>query len=126
MKKYLMFACLVMLLISQAHAQLSAWNGRKSAVVLSYDDALNVHLDKVIPLLDSLKLKGTFYLSGYFPGCRDRVKDWRLAASHGHELGNHTLFHPCLGNIPGREWVNAERKMENYSLPGMSEEIKMN
>ncbi|MHA4846265.1 polysaccharide deacetylase family protein [Flavitalea antarctica] len=126
MKKYLLVACLVMSLISPAHTQPSAWKGKKSAVVLSYDDALNVHLDKVIPLLDSLKLKGTFYLSGYFPGCRDRVKDWRLAAGHGHELGNHTLFHPCLGNIPGREWVNAERKMENYSLSGMSEEIKMN
>ena len=33
----------------------------------TYDDALNVHLDNVIPALDSLNLKGTFYLSGYFP-----------------------------------------------------------
>jgi sialate O-acetylesterase len=68
------------------------WKNRKCAVVLTYDDALNVHLDKVIPALDSLAMKGTFYLSAFYPGCKSRIADWR-AASKGHELGNHTLFH---------------------------------
>ncbi|RYY18896.1 MAG: chitooligosaccharide deacetylase [Chitinophagaceae bacterium] len=109
-----------------AQSATGKWKGKKTAVVLTYDDALNVHLDKVIPLLDSLKLRGSFYLSGYFPGCRDRIKDWRKAAEVGHELGNHTMFHPCLGDGPGRDWVKGERKMENYSIQRMSEEIKMN
>ena len=102
------------------------WNNKSCAVVLTYDDASNVHLDNVIPLLDSLKLKGSFYLSGYFPGFRDRVSDWRKAAINGHELANHTLFHPCIGNTPGREWVKPERKMENYSILRMTEEVRMN
>jgi sialate O-acetylesterase len=128
MKKNMFLFCLVLLSETGLFAQQSAdtWKGKKSAVVLTYDDALNVHLDKVIPLLDSVKFKGTFYLSGYFPGCRERIQDWRKAAGGGHELGNHTLFHPCLGDIQGREWVSGERKMENYSTQRMSEEIKMN
>jgi peptidoglycan/xylan/chitin deacetylase (PgdA/CDA1 family) len=128
MKKYRFLIYLAVLFAGSLYAQPGplAWKGKKSAVVLTYDDALNVHLDKVVPLLDSLNVKGTFYLSGYFPGCRDRIADWRKAAGHGHELGNHTLFHPCIGEGQGRDWVSSERKMENYSLQRMSEEIKMN
>src|SRR6188508_3033860 len=100
MKKMQFLICLILICMTLlfgtglfAQPAPGAWKGKKSAVVLTYDDALNVHLDKVIPLLDSLKFRGTFYLSGYFPGCRDRISDWRKAAGVGHELGNHTLFH---------------------------------
>jgi sialate O-acetylesterase len=93
---------------------------------LTYDDALNVHLDKVIPSLDSARLKGTFYLSGYFPGFKDRITDWKKAAQKGHEMANHTLFHPCTGNAPGREWVHAERDLSKYTLSRITDEIRMN
>ena len=116
---------LVVLLSSQfAYAQFNpAWRGKKAAVVLTYDDALNVHLDNAIPLLDSLELKGTFYLTAFAPGSKNRIQDWRKAAANGHELGNHTLFHPCIGK--GREWVNAENDMNNYSLVRMVNEVRM-
>jgi sialate O-acetylesterase len=100
------------------------WQGRKTAVVLTYDDALNVHLDNAIPVLDSLSFKGTFYLSGAFDGCKKRLKDWRKAAQNGHELGNHTLFHPCDGSKSGRSWLTAERDMSKYSVQRMTDEIK--
>ena len=118
---------LVILLSSQAsYAQFNpAWRGKKAAVVLTYDDALNVHLDNAIPLLDSLNLKGTFYLTAFAQGSKDRIADWRKAAANGHELGNHTLFHPCVGGMPGREWVSAERDMNKYSLQRMTDEIRM-
>src|SRR3954468_6029779 len=77
------------------------WQNRKCAVVLTYDDALDVDLDNAIPVLDSLGLKATFYLSGYSGTLNTRLKDWREAAAKGHELGNHTLFHPCIGSLPG-------------------------
>lgn len=102
------------------------WNGKKSAVVLTYDDALNVHLDNAVPLLDSLGLRATFYLSGYFPDCRERLNDWRKTAAKGHELGNHTLFHPCIGNQPGREWVNRDYDMSKYTVVRMVDETRMN
>jgi peptidoglycan-N-acetylglucosamine deacetylase len=102
------------------------WNGKKCAVVLTYDDALNVHLDNVIPTLDSLNLKGTFYISGYFPGCRNRLADWKRAAQSGHELANHTLFHPCTGKIPGRDWVNPDYDLSNYTMQRLLDELRMN
>ena len=115
---------LFFLSFSFVHAQ-GPWKGKHAAVVLTYYDALNVHLDNVIPCLDSSGIKGTFYLSAYFPGCRERISDWRGSAQRGHELGNHTLFHPCAGNIPGRQWVTMERDMSRYSLQRLLEEIRM-
>jgi peptidoglycan-N-acetylglucosamine deacetylase len=108
-----------------AASQAFSWNGKKSAVVLTYDDALNVHLDNAIPLLDSLGLKATFYLSAYFPGCRERLEDWKKVFATGHELGNHTLFHPCIGNVAGREWVNPDYDMSKYTVRRMVDEIRM-
>ena len=108
MKKYLL---VLHVIIYGFYSSAQSWNGKKSAVVLTYDDALNVHLDKVIPVLDSLQVKGTFYLSGYFPGCRERIADWEKASVNGHELGNHSLFHTCNGNLPGRQWVSAENNL---------------
>lgn len=101
------------------------WNGKKCAVVLTYDDALTVHLDNAIPVLDSLGLKGTFYLSGYFPGFVNNIPRWKAAAANGHELANHTLFHPCVGNTPGREWVKPEMDMSKYTVQRMTDEMRM-
>ena len=106
-------------------AQDNIWKGKTCAVSLTYDDALNVHLDKVIPILDSLGFNGTFYLSGSFPGFRERLNDWKAASEKGNELGNHTLFHPCEGKAPGREWVNPVYDLSIYSVERMADEIKM-
>jgi peptidoglycan-N-acetylglucosamine deacetylase len=71
-------------------------NGAKAAVVLTYDDALASHLDNAIPALDAAGLKGTFFLANV----RDEhVERWRKAAAEGHELGNHTIFHPCTHDV---------------------------
>lgn len=131
MKKSILFILLVLLLFHHARAQVTVennnrpWNNKKCAVVLTYDDALHVHLDNALPLLDSLNLKATFYLTAYAPGCKDRIADWKKAAANGHELGNHTLFHPCAGNIPGREWVKPEYDLSRYTMPRLLDEIRM-
>jgi sialate O-acetylesterase len=104
------------------------WNNKKCAVALTYDDGLNVHLDKVIPALDSAGFKGTFYLTAYREGVYNRINDWRKAATGGHELGNHTLFHPCVAIGDDRDysdWVIPEYDMNNYTLTRMVDEIKM-
>jgi sialate O-acetylesterase len=102
------------------------WNKKKCAVCLTYDDALNVHLDNVVPLLDSLGLKATFYIPISFPGFKPRIKDWKLAARKGNELGNHSMFHPCEGNKPGREWVNPSYDLSKYTMTRLIDEIKLN
>jgi sialate O-acetylesterase len=103
----------------------AVWHNKKCAVCLTYDDALNVHLDNVVPLLDSLGLKGTFYLSGYFDSFRKRSNEWRAVAGKGNELGNHTLFHPCEGKSPGREWVKPDYDLNSYTMQRIVDEIKM-
>ncbi|MFY7909137.1 MAG: sialate O-acetylesterase [Emticicia sp.] len=102
-----------------------AWKGKKCSVVLTYDDALNVHLDNVIPALDSLNLKGTFYLTASSDAATNRISGWKRAAMNGHELGNHTLYHPCDASLPGMSWVKPEYDLSKYSLRKMQDEVKM-
>lgn len=124
MKKLLLCAFIIFFAV-KSFAQNQPWNNKKCAVVLTYDDALNTHLDNVIPLLDSLGFKATFYLSASFPGCANRLNDWKKAAAEGHELGNHTLYHPCVGNIPGREWVKPDYDLSGYTLKRIVDESRM-
>lgn len=102
------------------------WNNKTCAVCLTYDDALNVHLDNVVPFLDSLGFKATFYLPGSFATIDERSADWASVGKNGHELGNHTLFHPCEGKAPGREWVNPNYDLNIYTRQRIVDEIKMN
>lgn len=99
------------------------WQGRKCAVVLTYDDAIDQHLDNVIPALDSLGLRGTFYIPAVSGAFHDRLEEWKAAAAEGHELGNHTLFHPCDGTLPGREWVSPGYDLSTYTVQRMIDEI---
>jgi peptidoglycan/xylan/chitin deacetylase (PgdA/CDA1 family) len=126
MKKYLLFLlwnqCMLSMLTAQSN---TPWNNKKAAVVLTYDDAVNQHLDNAIPVLDSLGLKATFYITGYSSSIRDRMNDWKKLAINGHELGNHTLYHPCVGGT-GREWVKTDYDMTKYSVQRMVDETRMN
>lgn len=112
--------------INLCHAQKESknWNGKKCAVVLTYDDALNIHLDKVIPALDAFRFTGTFYLITSLPAVTNRVEEWRTASKKGHELGNHTLYHPCDGSMPGREWVPKDKNLSTYTVTKAVKEIK--
>ncbi len=101
------------------------WHNKKAAVVLTYDDAVNQHLDNAIPVLDSLGLKATFYITGYSASIHTRMNDWRTIAANGHELGNHTLYHPCVGGA-GREWVKPDYDMNHYTVQRMVDEARMN
>ncbi len=102
----------------------TTWNGKTCAVVLTYDDGLNVDLTNVIPALDSVGLKGTFYISDYFDGLKTQIFKWRKAAEEGHELANHTIWHPCEGGRAGREFVQPEADLNNYTVARMVKEIK--
>lgn len=117
---------LILLLAFQVQAQnTKTWNGKKAAVVLTYDDAINQHLDNALPVLNKLKLKATFYMTAFSDASKNRIPAWRNVAKQGHELGNHTLYHPCVGGIKGREWVSKERDMNNYSVERMLNEVRM-
>lgn len=92
-------------------------------VSLTYDDALPCHFESVAPLLEEHGLSGTFYVpcgQAFF----GQVESWREVAAQGHELGNHTVFHPChdqacpdeaydLGNYTARRWDDEVRLANN-------------
>jgi len=125
MKKRVVFPMVICLLAFNSNAQTpTTWNGKSCAVVLTYDDGLNIDLTRVIPALDSVGLKGTFYISDYFDGLKDQIFRWRNAAAEGHELGNHTVWHPCEGGRPGREFVKPDVDLNNYTVSRMVKEIR--
>ena len=124
MKCVLILAIIVIGATTTLAQNANSWNGKKCAVVLTYDDGLNVHLTNVIPALDSLGLKGTFYVSDYFGGLNAQIPGWRKAAANGHELGNHTVYHPCAGNLPGRSFVKADYDLSKYSIRRITDEIR--
>lgn len=99
------------------------WNDKNCTVVLTYDDGLNVHLDNVIPTLDKAGFKGTFYVPGKCQTMNERINEWRQVANNGHELGNHTLFHPCNGTLPNRNWVSEDYDLSTYSTQRIRDEI---
>jgi len=101
-----------------------AWpNGVKAAVSLSYDDALNSQLDNAIPALNRHGFRASFYLTLSSETVRLRLDEWRAAASQGHELGNHTLFHPCSASQPDREWVKAWNNLDVITVEELREHI---
>lgn len=113
------------LICAECVAQTNNWNGKQCAVALTYDDAIDIDIDNVAPALDSLGLKGSFYLIGSSPAISRRIKDWRRMAANGHELGNHTSFHPCDGSKPGRSFVKKETDLSLYTIDRLVSDTKL-
>ncbi len=99
--------------------------GAKAAVVLSYDDGVDVDLDHVAPDLDAAGLRGTFFVPGHSESLAKRLPEWRALAARGHELGNHAIFHPCLRTVAegGRDWVRPEYALEGYTVERIRDEV---
>jgi hypothetical protein len=81
-----------------------------------------VHLDRAIPMLDETGMRGTFYVNLGSECFTGRLNDWRGAAARGHELGNHTVFHP---GVSSKKWVTEGIAIDNYSLDRMRLELEV-
>ena len=90
-------------------------------VSLSFDDGLDQHLDHAVPLLTAAGLAGTFYVPLSAQGFITRNTDWRRAANEGHELGNHTVFHPADAR---KDWVRPGNAIDWYTLDRMRLELE--
>ena len=95
-----------------------SWPEDKSmAISLTFDDARLSQIDKGIPVMDRYNVKGTFYLSP--DAMVQRIDGWKAAIKNGHDIGNHSLVHPCTGNFL---WAR-EKALEEYSLISMGNEL---
>ena len=116
-----LFTVVLILLSFQSNAQFKWPDGKKAAVVFTYDDGLDCHIDVAAKQLDEYGLKGTFYCTGNSPSLYNRIDEWRKMAQNGHELGNHTLFHPCNGKQ--FDWVKQEYDLNRYTIPQLLAEL---
>ncbi|MBS1704779.1 MAG: polysaccharide deacetylase family protein [Armatimonadetes bacterium] len=74
---------------------MTSWPWNASCVIsLTYDGGLIDHSELVLPQLDDLGFKGTFYVPNDF--LIESGEDWREMARNGHEIGIGTLFDPYL------------------------------
>ncbi len=103
-----------------------AWpRSAQCAVSLTYDDALPVHRDEIAPQLAAKGLKGTFYLNAV-PDFTAAPEKWRPVAELGHELGNHTLFHPCRREPPERfGWLAPHYDLCDYTVQRWQDEVRV-
>lgn len=95
-----------------------AWpNGAKAAVSISFDDARPAQIEEGMPLLDRHGVRGTFYVT--IAAMEQKLDAWKAAAERGHEIGNHTVSHPCSGNFV----FSRHRALEDFTLDRMEREL---
>lgn len=118
----LLYFCIVFLIcskISFAQESVFIWpEGKKMAISLSFDDARASQVDAGTALLDTYNVKATFYVQP--PAVKNRLEGWKKAVAGGHEIGNHSISHPCSGNF---SW-SRENALEDYTLKQMREQLK--
>jgi len=91
--------------------------GKEAAISLSFDDARYSQVEGGTAFLDSLHVKATFYVVP--AAVEERLEGWKKAVVSGHEIGNHSLYHPCSGNF---EWSRTHA-LENYTLDSIRNEL---
>ncbi len=110
-------------IVGGIQAQIQWPQNKKAAIVLTYDDGLPSQIQYVIPQLDKAGFSATFYLMGKMLKDID-IPVWREVSRKGHELGNHSVYHPC--------WAKPESKrsepchaLQCYSLKEMLLEVEL-
>ena len=92
--------------------------GIRAAVSLTFDDARPSQIDVGLPILNEYRVPVTFYVSP--DRLKTRLRDWQKVTRSGHEIGNHSLRHPCTGNFP---WAR-HKALEDYTLDRMRKELQ--
>ena len=86
---------------------------------MTFDDARESQVKQGTAFLDKYGVKATFYV------VPDRMtpvlEGWKAAVENGHEIGNHTIHHPCTGNF---DWKR-DHALEDYTLASIRNELVM-
>jgi len=96
-----------------------AWpEGKQVALSLSFDDARLSQVDVGTQLFDQYGVKATFYVTP--SAVEQRLEGWKKAVASGHEIGNHSLTHPCTGNYA----FSRANALEDYTLKEMRRQLE--
>ncbi len=103
---------------AQKDSALFTWpEGKRAAVSLTFDDARESQVIVGTNLLDQYGIKATFFV---VPATMEKQLDgWKKAVAKGHEIGNHSLTHPCTGNFT---WSRTNA-LEDYTLEQMKDQL---
>jgi peptidoglycan/xylan/chitin deacetylase (PgdA/CDA1 family) len=95
--------------------------GAEAAVSLTFDDGMRSQREVGVPLLNRYGVRATFYVN---PRDDDgaMLEEWRSASEDGHEIGNHTINHPCSKNFTFISEFG-RRALEEMSLEEIGWEI---
>ncbi len=118
--RFLLFLPVMCLPVDSRGQQTQAFqwpSGKSAAISLTFDDARASQVNGGTAFLDQHNVKATFYV---LPGAvKDQLDGWKKAKTSGHEIGNHSLHHPCSGNF---SW-SRNKALENYTLEQMRAEL---
>lgn len=97
--------------------------GIHAAVSLTYDDALASQRTNATSSLARHELLATFFLTGKSEDLKANRDQWQAVAAKGHELGAHTIKHPCDRSF---DWVPKGDALQDYDLERMKSELQEN
>jgi peptidoglycan/xylan/chitin deacetylase (PgdA/CDA1 family) len=103
---------------SQTSPSTFKWpGGKRAAVSITFDDAQPSQVDSAVPVLESHGQRGSFYVT--IKAVPQRLDAWKRAIANGHEVGNHSISHPCTGNFP----FSRRNALEDFTLDKMDGEL---
>ena len=96
-------------------------NGASAAVSLTYDDAIPSQLDNAAPALARHGLLATFFLTGTSATLKAAPERFRALVEAGHELGSHTMTHPCDRAL---DFVRPGMALQDFDQARMERELE--
>ncbi|NLS77886.1 MAG: polysaccharide deacetylase family protein [Chloroflexi bacterium] len=97
-------------------APIFSWpQGCEGAISLTFDDGMRSQLEIAVPRLEERGFRGTFYLNPRGDDWQSRCASWLAPYQAGHEIGNHTMAHPCS--------LNTQLTLQGWTLEQIEADI---
>jgi len=94
-------------------------NNKTMALSFTWDDSRKSQIENGLPILNKYGIKATFYVVPRI--VYDSLEGWKKAVADGHEIGNHSMNHPCSGNFL---WAR-DMALEEKEISDIRKEVLM-